>query len=256
MIAREERLFRKELRKILGFRPHDLALYHQAFEHCSLKGTGNPERHRHPDNERLEYLGDAVLESVCSDYLYHRYPKRDEGFLTTTRSKMVQRSTLGEVAKTMGLDTFIRATVSNSYHNNFLPGNAFEAFVGALYLDRGYRRSQQFLLRRVFGHAMDVERLAREEMNYKSRIIEWAQKHQYAFEYRLVDEQKDHGSPVFTSTLLIQGIECGTGTGFTKRESQQKASQEAYTRVKNSRNSLAEQLKAAKKAEEKTEICE
>lgn len=255
-MTKEDRLFRRQLRHILGFRPRSLALYHQAFEHSSIKGCGIADGHRQPDNERLEYLGDAVLESVCSDYLYHRFPTRREGFLTTTRSKMVQRSTLGEVAKEMHLDTFIHASVNNSYHNNFLPGNAFEAFIGAIYLDRGYRLCRRFLLRKVFDGAIDVEKLAKEETNFKSRIIEWAQKRQYAFEFQLIDEGRDHGSPVFTSAVLIQGIRCGTGTGFTKRESQQEASKEAYTRLRKSPSELAKQLEETKKGDETAENCE
>lgn len=197
--------------------------------HSSMKGKGGGNA---GNNERLEYLGDAILGAICADILYHRYPTRREGFLTTARSRMVQRATLGRVAHEMGLESFIHTSALQQSHNSFISGNAFEALVGAIYLDRGYRSCYRFIEQRVLGKYIQVDEVACQETNYKSAIIEWCQKRGYAIEFVLLDETPQPEGPVFRSAVMICGVQAGEGTGYTKKESHQSAAREALTHVR------------------------
>ena len=227
------RAFRRELHAILGFWPHRLALYREAFEHSSLRGRQASDTTPLNNNERLEFLGDAIIEAVVSDELFHRYPTRREGFLTKTRSNIVRRDTLGQAASAMGFDRLIHTATITTTHNSFILGNAFEAFVGAIYLDRGYRHCRRFLCRRVLDRYIPIDLLAREDTNYKSRLLEWCQKRRRSLTFELLDETLENGSPLFRSAAVIDGTTIGTGTGYSKRESQQQAARQALRHLKN-----------------------
>ena len=229
-------LFRKDkesyLRfyRMLGFYPHDIQIYEQALLHKSLsvrssKGLIN--------NERLEFLGDAILDAVVADILYKKFEGKREGFLTNTRSKIVQRETLNRVAAEIGLDKLVKYTVRNSSHNCYMGGNAFEALIGAIYLDRGYRACKQFLETHIIGKYIDVEKISRKEMNFKSKFIEWSQKNRMQISFELISQSYDSfNSPVFESEVLIEGISAGKGTGYSKKESQQLAAHTALNKIK------------------------
>ena len=185
------------------------------------------------DNERLEYLGDAVIETVVSDILYHHFPKKKEGFLTATRSKIVQRSSLNRIAKEIGLVELIQSTHINHTHNSFIPGNAFEAFIGAIYLDRGYAYCYRFFEERLIGRHIDIDKVAKEDDNFKSKLIEWSQKTQYKIDFELIGENiVGTNSPTFRSRVCIEGLEFGTGFGYSKKESQQLASKDALRHIR------------------------
>ena len=231
-------LFRKDkelclsLYRILGFYPHNIELYRIALAHKSSHYVSN-EKGRPLNNERLEFLGDAILEAVTSDIIFHRYERKREGFLTTTRSKLVQRDTLNRLARETGLDSLVKKNTTGRTHNNYLGGNAFEALVGAVYLDRGYRHCHWFVSHRIIGKLVDLDDMARKEVNFKSKLLEWSQKNRIQLEFKL-DESIDTtgNSPEFRSYAILEGITAGEGKGFSKKESHQQAAKEALMKLR------------------------
>ena len=211
------------LYKILGFYPHDISFYKMALMHKSImhrNAKGKPV-----NNERLEFLGDAVLDAVVGDIVYQHFPGKREGFLTNTRSKLVQRDTLNKLAQEMGINQLILSNGHSSSHNSYMGGNAFEALVGAVYLDRGYDACMFFMQKRILAQMINIDRVAYKEVNFKSKLIEWSQKNRVKLDFVMLDQQKDkNGSPIFTYQVIIEGVEGGTGKGYFKKESQQLAS--------------------------------
>ena len=200
------------------------------------------------NNERLEFLGDAILGAVVGDIVYRHFKGKREGFLTNTRSKLVQRDTLNRVAVEIGLDKLIQYSISSSSHNSYMCGNAFEALIGAIYLDRGYNCCMQFINERILHRLLDIDKVANKEMNYKSKLIEWCQKKKVRFEFKIVGQHRERSesySPVFDSQVLLNGIVCGEGSGYSKKESHQAAAKIAYKRIRGNKQ-LAEQVFAAK----------
>ena len=215
----------------MGFYPHDISFYKQALMHKSLSrrnAKGKPV-----NNERLEFLGDAILDAIVGDIVFRHFEGKREGFLTNTRSKIVQRETLNRLAHEIGISRLIKSSGHTSSHNSYMEGNAFEALVGAIYLDRGYDACLQFVKKRILEHLIDLDKLAYQEVNFKSKLLEWTQKHKLTLEYDLLSEARDSsGSPVFRTRVLINGIECGRGTGFSKKESHQVASRSSLNHIK------------------------
>ena len=223
--------FARRLRHIMGFYPRKVEIYREALMHRSLNHHRPQEQKK--DNERLEYLGDAVIETVVSDILYHHFPTKKEGFLTSTRSKIVQRSTLNRLAKETGLVELVQSTHINHTHNSFISGNAFEAFLGAIYLDRGYAHCYRFFEQRLIGKHIDLDKVSKEDDNHKSKLIEWSQKKQYKIDFELIGENiVGTNSPTFRSRVCIEGLEFGTGFGYSKKESQQLAAKEAMRHIR------------------------
>ena len=228
---RDRRLYRS-FYDILGFYPRKIDLYRQALTHKSMsvkEGSG-----RLSNNERLEYLGDAILDAVVGDILYNHFQGKREGFLTSVRSRVVQRETLGYLADEMGLTDLIRSNLMGRTHNNYMAGNAFEALVGAVYLDRGYEYCKWFVRNRILGKYINLDRIAYKESNFKSRLLEWCQKYHVNAEFELLEESKEDGtmSPLFLTRVLISGMECGRGIGYSKKESHQQSAKEALTKLK------------------------
>lgn len=216
------------LYSILGYIPKDVNLYRMAMTHSSASASG---RKKLACNERLEFLGDAVLSSVISDYLYSNFRKEREGFLSKSRSNLVCRETLNGLALGIGLDRFLKACGLPCLHNNYVYGNAFEALVGAIYIDKGYKQCRRFLLDRVFPRHLDIESVIVADKNYKSRLIEWTQKTHKEIEFRLVGEELRKEGAYFVSEVYVDGMLCGLGDGFSKRESQQKAARQALEKL-------------------------
>lgn len=229
---RKERKLYRAFRNMLGFYPHNISLYQEALMHKSMSAqakSGTPL-----NNERLEFLGDAVLDAVVGEIVYHHFPHKREGFLTNTRSKIVQRESLGKLAAEIGLDKLLLCSEHSQTHNSYLAGNAFEALVGAIYLDRGYRHCKTFISNKILRSLIDIDKVAYQEVNFKSKLLEWCQKHKVQHEFILLAETKsDDGSPLFNSKVMINGHECGRGKGYSKKESHQKASKNALHRLKN-----------------------
>ena len=219
------------LYEILGFYPHDISYYKLALMHKSImrrNSKGKPV-----NNERLEFLGDAVLDAVVGDIVYQHFPGKREGFLTNTRSKLVQRDTLNKLAQEMGINQLILSNGHSSSHNSYMGGNAFEALVGAIYLDRGYDACMFFMKNRILAQMINIDKVAYKEVNFKSKLIEWSQKNRVQLEYVLIEQQKDdNGSPVFTYQVEIEGVKGGIGKGYSKKESQQFASKETLDNLR------------------------
>ena len=230
--------FRKEkelfsaLYDILGFYPRNIELYKQALLHKSM-GRRN-EKGRPINNERLEFLGDAILDAVVGDIVFRHFEGKREGFLTNTRSKLVSRSTLGKLSQEMGIPQLITTASHSTSHNSYMNGNAFEALVGAIYLDRGYDACMRFMERRILSQLINIDKVAYKEVNFKSKLLEWSQKNRVKMEFRDLSQTKDEqsGSPVFTTQVFIEGIEGCKGTGYSKKESQQQASKETLQRLR------------------------
>ncbi|MCR4995382.1 MAG: ribonuclease III [Bacteroidales bacterium] len=219
---RKDRELCASIQAILGFYPHRTGYYKLALQHKSTSRHG--KRSVDENNERLEFLGDAVLESIVSDILYHHFTQHREGFLTNTRSKMVQRETLNRLSRDIGLDRLIHSNSHSNAHNNNMGGNAFEALMGAIYLDRGYDACMYFMKERILGRHINLDSMAAKEVNFKSKLIEWAQKNRILVEFKLIEEVVDpHAAPVFLTRILLEGLDGETGKGYSKKESHQQA---------------------------------
>jgi len=219
------------LYEILGFYPHDISYYKMALMHKSImhrNSKGKPV-----NNERLEFLGDAVLDAVVGDIVYQHFPGKREGFLTNTRSKLVQRDTLNKLAQEMGINQLVLSNGHSSSHNSYMGGNAFEALVGAVYLDRGYDACMLFMQKRILAKMINIDKVAYKEVNFKSKLIEWSQKNRVKLEFVMLGQEKDkNGSPVFTYQVMMEGVAGGEGKGYSKKESQQIASKLTLERLR------------------------
>lgn len=243
-------LFRKDKEsyfcfyKILGSYPRNIQLYQQALLHKST--SIRSEKGRPLNNERLEFLGDAILDAIVGDIVYKHFEGRREGFLTNTRSKIVQRETLNKLAVEIGLDKLVKYSTRSSSHNSYMYGNAFEAFIGAIYLDQGYERCKRFMEEKIFKNYIDLDKMSRKEVNFKSKLIEWSQKSKVEVSFELIEQFLDEDyNPMFHTEIRIEGISAGKGTGYSKKESQQNAAQAALKKIKNDA-SFKEQIEATK----------
>lgn len=243
-------LFRKDREsylcfyRILGFYPRDIRLYQQALLHKST--SIRSEKGRPLNNERLEFLGDAILDAIVGDIVYKHFEGRREGFLTNTRSKIVQRETLNKLAVEIGLDKLVKYSTRSSSHNSYMYGNAFEAFIGAIYLDRGYDCCKRFMEEKIFKNHIDLEKMSRKEVNFKSKLIEWSQKNKVEVSFELIEQFLDADyNPMFHTEIRIEGVSAGKGTGYSKKESQQNAAQAALKKIK-SDATFMEEIDAAK----------
>lgn len=219
------------IHRISGLYPSDIELYKLALVHRS-KPVQLPDG-KWANNERLEYLGDAVLDLVVADYLYDIYPDKHEGFLTSTRAKIVQRESLNRIGKTLHVDTHVIASPHSSSHNSYIAGNAVEALVGAMYLDQGYQRTRRFIIEQLIKKHFDLNDLVKTEQNFKSRLIEWTQKYRVTIEFELIDTYNDtDNNPIFRTAVMLGGIYAGDATGYSKKESHQGASKIVLERLK------------------------
>ena len=227
---KEKELF-SSLYDILGFYPHNIEYYKQALMHKSIRKRN--EKGKPLNNERLEFLGDAILDATVGYIVYRHYEGKREGFLTNTRSKLVSRETLGKIANEMGLGSLLLSASHSTSHNSYVEGNAFEALVGAIYLDRGYDACLEFFEKRVLGKYVDLDKVAFKEVNFKSKLLEWSQKNRVKMEYRMLKQNKDeNGNPYFSFQVILEGIAGEQGKGFSKKEAQQEASKDTLQRLK------------------------
>jgi len=208
------------IKSIIGFYPKNISLYKQSFIHKSI--AEKDTQGFSVDNERLEYLGDSVIDVVLADYLFKKFPYENEGFLTQLRSKVVNRKQLSELACNMGLDKLIqihgkrRSVYSNIY------GNAFEALVGAIYLDRGFSKAKKFIIKEVLGNYIDICQLKNTETNPKSKLLEWVQKNSGTIHYHTIANPEKESS--FLSRVILNDKEYEKAIGHTKKEAEQNAS--------------------------------
>ena len=241
---RKEKELYSSLFNIIGLYPHNISYYKLALMHKSVMHRN--KKGKPVNNERLEFLGDAILDAAVGDIVYRHFPGKREGFLTNTRSKLVQRETLNKLAQEMGINKLILSSGHSASHNSYLGGNAFEALVGALYLDRGYDACMVFLKKRILSQMINIDKVAYKEVNFKSKLIEWSQKNKVKLEYKFISSGKDNGgSPTFCYQVMLEGIEGCKGDGFSKKESQQKASKDTLEQLK-TKPQFIDQVFAAK----------
>ncbi|KGO90336.1 ribonuclease III [Flavobacterium suncheonense] len=222
----EDGIFFDELQKILGFQPLDLSHYRTAFTHRSMNRTdekGNPLNY-----ERLEFLGDAMLGSVIAAHLFNEVPTGDEGYLTKMRSKIVSRDHLNELGKDLNLIKYVESKVSAQHFGENIHGNLFEAFVGAIYLDKGYAYCEKFIHKKVIKPYVDIPKLEGKVISYKSLVIEWCQKQKKAFHYDVFEDNGNEGIKYFGVKLTIDGKIVARARATSKKKAEEKASQRAY----------------------------
>ncbi len=223
-----EREFVRKLKNILGFVPGNVTLYKMAFRHRSVaKVLKNGSR---SSNERLEFLGDAVLGSVIAELLFKNYPYKEEGFLTEMRSKIVNRANLNQLAKKIGFDRMIqfdqRSVSIQTKHNSML-GDAFEAIIGAIYIDKGYNFTKEFLLRRIVNPHIDIHTLELTETNFKSKLIEWCQRHGKDVTFELTENGEGESAKLFTISAVVEGEKVGVGRDYNKKNAEKLAAEKA-----------------------------
>ncbi len=225
-MPKDRRAYYKQLRNILGFAPGQLNLYRTALSHRSVK-EGADE-----NNERLEYLGDAVLSGVVADYLFKRYPYKGEGFLTEMRSKMVNRATLNDVALKMGLKKITYYNKSDSSLKiSQIFGNTLEALVGAIYLDRGYEKTRRWVFRRIVIPHMFMEDLENLEINHKNKLYGWANKNGKTLEFETLDEKIEKGRRLFRVGAVVDGQLIAEGKAYNKKDASLIAAQLAVEKL-------------------------
>jgi ribonuclease III len=227
----DRQAFSSSLKKIFGFRPINLKLYEIAFIHRSA--TLTLPNGRKVNNERLEYLGDAVLDAILSDFLFEKFPGASEGFMTKIRSRIVNRDVLNQLGISMGINKILVSNISSANPTKNLYGDALEALIGSLFLDKGFRKTKKLFIRRVLNRYLDIDKIIATDTDYKSLVFEWVQKHKanLMFDY---NEEYDFNSKksVFTTSLSINKELYGKGQGDSKKEAEQEASGQAWKRIK------------------------
>jgi len=218
--------FKKELKNILGFKPDNVSLYKTALTHRSVR-EGTDE-----NNERLEYLGDAVLSALIADYLFKRYPYKEEGFLTEMRSKMVNRQQLNDIAVRMGLKKItLYNKMDGSLKVSQIFGNTLEALVGAIYLDHGYKKAARWVQEYIILPHMFMDDLEILEINHKNKLYGWANKNGRVLEFETLNEKLENGRRLFTVAAVVDGRSISTGKAFNKKDASQIAAQLAVEKL-------------------------
>jgi ribonuclease-3 len=225
-LKRDKTGFEKQLKNLLGIKPGKISLYYTALSHRSVKESAEE------NNERLEYLGDAVLSAIIADYLFKRYPYKGEGFLTEMRSKMVNRQQLNDIALKMGLK---KLTMYNKFDNALkasqIFGNTLEALVGAVYLDRGYKYTRGWVVKRIILPYLFVDDLEQIDINLKNKLIGWASKNGRILEFETIEEKMEGGRRVFTIGAVVDGELVSKGKGYNKKDASQIAAQQAIEKL-------------------------
>lgn len=219
------------LRNILGFKPRSLKYYQKAFTHRSMNlkdGSGNAINY-----ERLEFLGDAMLSAVIASHLYLEAPDGDEGYLTKMRSKVVSREHLNELGKDLDLITLVKSKIPAGQFGDNIHGNLFEALVGAIFLDRGYKYCEKFIYKRVIIPYVDIETLEGKVISYKSLLIEWCQKEKKTFDYNVYEDSGNDNVRHFSVKLSIDGKVIAKARATSKKKAEEKASKRAFFAFQN-----------------------
>jgi len=205
-----ERDLRKAIKNIFGFYPGNIFLYRLALRHksASIKQKDGIKI----NNERLEYLGDAVLSAVVADYLFKHFPYKDEGFLTEMRSKIVSRASLNRLSFKLGIKNYMLISASDKHQMKSVGGDAFEAFIAALYLDRGYNFTSKIIVKRILKMHFDLDALEESEISYKSKLIEWAQKEKNQLDFSIINQQTIKGHNQYKVEVIIN--QKGTSSAF------------------------------------------
>lgn len=216
--------------QITGRRPLNLQLYKLATRHASAAESDSGKG----DNERLEYLGDAILGAIIAEYLFKKFPYKDEGFLTEIRSRIVNRESLNDLARKIGIGELIEFDSKRRGHHSHrsMYGDAMEAFVGAFYLDRGFDECKSFVIERLISHHFDLEQIVHAELNHKSRLIEWAQRESKKIVFEIISENGSSHQKEFKVQILVNGEPTIIGSGFSKKKAEQAAAAKLLEQIK------------------------
>ena len=231
MLAILPNLFKKsgdnpELSKFMvkrfGYRPKDISLFERAMTHKSISNTNDGEL----SNERLEYLGDAILDAVIAEYLFERFPDEDEGYLTKIKSKIVSRRTLGMIGHEMEIRSILRYNKNRTIKLETIEGNAFEALIGAIYLDAGFQGVKNSVRSHIFRKYVNLNQILEEEIDFKSRLFIWSQKNRLTISFEVLSEKNEGATWTYVVMAVINGQEYGRGSGSSNKKAEQAAAKE------------------------------
>jgi len=224
---RAERELAKYINNVFGFYPRNIALYQLAFTHKSLSQKMNGIT---VSNERLEYLGDAVLSAIVGEYLFKKYPTKQEGFLTEMRSRIVSRASLNKLSMKFGFEKMVVYVHSNDKHSKFrsLGGNAFEAFTGAIFLDRGYKFTYNIVVERIIKLHLDIDDIEKNDINFKSKILEWSQKNKHNIEFRIVGTKGSNFDKLYVVKVFIDDEEYAEACDYSIKGAEQLAAEKSW----------------------------
>lgn len=211
-----------------GYRPKQLNYFREAVTHSSITYVDATVE---VSNERLEFLGDAILDAIIAEFLYQKFPDQDEGYLTKVKSKVVSRKTLSEIGEELGLRTILRYSQSRSINMSSLEGNAFEAIIGAIYLDGGYDVTKRIIHQYVFRKYVDLNKVLEEEIDFKSKLFIWCQKRKLNLEFTVISEENNHGNWKYEVVAFVNGKNYGKGAGTSKKAAEQAAAKETLLLV-------------------------
>jgi ribonuclease-3 len=222
----EEKQLKKSIHQTLGIRPVNITLYKLATQHSSVAKeniSGLKE-----SNERLEYLGDAVLSAIIADYLFKKYPFKDEGFLTEIRSRIVNRESLNQLGKKLGLLDLVEYNDTRRHAQAYksLVGDTLEAIIGAVYLDKGYRSTRNFVVKKLLLPHLDLDKIIQINPNFKSKVIEWAHKNDKSIRFEILKVKESKHYKEFVSQVFIDDAPFGKGSGFNKKRAEQEAAEQ------------------------------
>lgn len=224
---KKDKEFEQFLRFLLGFKPTDVDIYKLAFTHSSVSKLSS--KGVSLNNERLEFLGDAILDSIITDFVYKKFPKEKEGFLTTMRAKIVNRNFLDNIGEQIGLHKFLEIQLPENSETKHYFGNALEAFIGAVYLDKGYDKTKTFVSKKLIAPYVNFDELMFQNLNHKSKLIEFCQKHRLSYYF---DTYETNDKPLcFESRVHVENVVCGFGFGNNKKDAEQKAAEIALTEI-------------------------
>ena len=223
-----QRALYRSIHNLLGFWPKNISLYEQAFRHRSV--AKEIREGVKDSNERLEFLGDAVLGTIVANFLFSKFPFKDEGFLTELRSRMVSRVYLNKLAIKIGLDKLIQYDDSNKLYKSIC-GDTFEALVGAIYLDRGFKFTEGIILKRIIKYHVDIDELESQDLNFKSKLINWAQRNRKSIQFDAQEETNSDRQRVYYVSVLIDEVSFGEGLGFSKKAAEQSAAEAACNQL-------------------------
>lgn len=215
-----DKQFARSVGEIVGFTPSNLQIFKQAFSH---KSAVDPKLHTVTSNERLEYLGDSLLSTIVAEYLFQKYPNSNEGFLTKMRSKIVKRKTLNRIADDMGIDVVLQEN-NDTRLSDSMKGNALEALVGAIYLEKGFDKTKDIVIRKILRQHLNIQDLEDNDDNYKSQLLEYCQKNGNEIDYRVIERFKMENRDRFKIAVYVNGKEIASGEDFNKKSAEQNAS--------------------------------
>jgi ribonuclease-3 len=226
ILSKDKKLY-NYIKNVFGYNPGNILLYKLAL--CHKSASTEEIKGIKINNERLEYLGDAILSAIVADYLFKKFPSKDEGFLTEMRSRLVSRDNLNKLSEKIGIHKFVKASASNVYRS--INGDAFEAFVGAMFLDKGFNSAKKVIVNRIIKFHIDIDEMETKNLNYKSRLIEWAQKEKKQIEFVVLEEAGTGYNKQYIVEVFIDKQPSGTGRDYSIKKAEQNAAEKALVNI-------------------------